>query len=108
MIHGGVPVDEREQAIDDFLERSDVPLLLTLEVGGEGIDLQKASVVINYDLPWNPMVVEQRIGRVARDQQVVGASSPKHFDPYQRWGQNNGGRTKIGNHTFRATGIPPT
>jgi superfamily II DNA or RNA helicase len=66
MIHGGVPVDDRERAIDDFLERSDVPVLLTSEVGGEGIDLQAASVLFNYDLPWNPMVVEQRIGRIDR------------------------------------------
>jgi superfamily II DNA or RNA helicase len=72
MIHGGVPVDEREHAIDDFLERPEFPLLLTSEVGGEGIDLQKACVVINYDLPWNPMVVEQRIGRVDR----IGQESP--------------------------------
>ncbi len=66
MIHGGIPVDDREVAIDDFLERSDVLVLLTSEVGGEGIDLQRASVLINYDLPWNPMVVEQRIGRIDR------------------------------------------
>ena len=72
MIHGGISVDDRERSIDDFLERSDVPLLLTSEVGGEGIDLQKACVVINYDLPWNPMVVEQRIGRVDR----IGQESP--------------------------------
>jgi len=65
-IHGGVRVEERERAIDDFLERSDVPVLLTSEVGGEGIDLQAASVLFNYDLPWNPMVVEQRIGRIDR------------------------------------------
>jgi superfamily II DNA or RNA helicase len=66
MIHGGVAVADREVAIDEFLERSDVFVLLTSEVGGEGIDLQRASVVVNYDLPWNPMVVEQRIGRVDR------------------------------------------
>jgi SNF2 family DNA or RNA helicase len=66
MIHGHISIDEREFAIDEFLERGDVPLLLTSEVGGEGIDLQKASVVFNYDLPWNPMVVEQRIGRLDR------------------------------------------
>ncbi len=65
-IHGGVRVEERERAIDDFLERSDVQVLLTSEVGGEGIDLQAASVLFNYDLPWNPMVVEQRIGRIDR------------------------------------------
>jgi hypothetical protein len=65
-IHGGVPIDEREAAIDDFLERPEIPVLLTSEVGGEGIDLQVASVLFNYDLPWNPMVVEQRIGRIDR------------------------------------------
>jgi SNF2 family DNA or RNA helicase len=66
MIHGGVPIDDRETAIDDFLERNDILVLLTSEVGGEGIDLQAASVLFNYDLPWNPMVVEQRIGRIDR------------------------------------------
>lgn len=73
MIHGLVPVDEREIAIDEFLDRGDVLVLLTSEVGGEGIDLQRASVVVNYDLPWNPMVVEQRIGRVDR----IGQESPR-------------------------------
>jgi superfamily II DNA or RNA helicase len=66
MIHGLISIEDRESAIDDFLERDDVAILLTSEVGGEGIDLQRASVVVNYDLPWNPMVVEQRIGRVDR------------------------------------------
>ncbi len=66
MIHGGISVDEREVAIDDFLERSDITVLLTSDVGGEGIDLQRASILVNYDLPWNPMVVEQRIGRIDR------------------------------------------
>lgn len=67
MIHGGIPIDYREAAIDDFLdERGGFTVLLTSEVGGEGIDLQAASVLFNYDLPWNPMVVEQRIGRIDR------------------------------------------
>jgi superfamily II DNA or RNA helicase len=66
MIHGGVGIDDRESAIDDFLESKDISILLTSEVGGEGIDLQGASVLVNYDLPWNPMVVEQRIGRIDR------------------------------------------
>jgi SNF2 family DNA or RNA helicase len=66
MIHGLIDIDDRERAIDDFLERDDIPILLTSEVGGEGIDLQSASVLFNYDLPWNPMVVEQRIGRIDR------------------------------------------
>lgn len=66
MIHGLVSMPDREEAIEDFLRLPDVQVLLTSEVGGEGIDLQEASVVFNYDLPWNPMVVEQRIGRVDR------------------------------------------
>lgn len=66
MIHGGIALSDREVAIDHFLTDPTVSVLLTSEVGGEGLDLQKASVVINYDLPWNPMVVEQRIGRVDR------------------------------------------
>jgi superfamily II DNA or RNA helicase len=66
MIHGGIAVDDREAAIDDFLESPTIQVLLTSEVGGEGLDLQQASVVINYDLPWNPMIVEQRVGRVDR------------------------------------------
>ena len=65
-IHGGIPISEREAAIEEFLKHQDIAVLLTSEVGGEGIDLVQASVVINYDLPWNPMVVEQRIGRVDR------------------------------------------
>ena len=64
MIHGVIPIRDREVAIDEFLEDSKVLVLLTSEVGGEGIDLQVASAVVNYDLPWNPMVVEQRIGRI--------------------------------------------
>jgi superfamily II DNA or RNA helicase len=66
VIHGGYAIEERERAIEEFLERKEVDLLLTSDVGGEGIDLQRASILINYDLPWNPMVVEQRIGRVDR------------------------------------------
>ena len=42
------------------------PILLSSEVGSEGLDLQFASAMVNYDLPWNPMVVEQRIGRIHR------------------------------------------
>jgi len=66
MIHGGLRVLEREALIDEFLTDPSIRVLLSSEVGSEGLDLQDASVVINYDLPWNPMVVEQRIGRVDR------------------------------------------
>ena len=66
VIHGDVAISEREERIEVFLNRPSCNVLLSSEVGGEGLDLQKACVVVNYDLPWNPMVVEQRIGRVDR------------------------------------------
>ena len=66
LISGSVPIPEREDRIEAFLREPELNVLLSSEVGGEGLDLQAASVVVNYDLPWNPMVVEQRIGRVDR------------------------------------------
>jgi ATP-dependent helicase HepA len=73
VIHGLVPLDptdpdrnERGKRIDRFLNDPECRILISSNVGGEGLDLQRASVVINYDLPWNPAVVEQRIGRVDR------------------------------------------
>ncbi len=72
LIHGLVSIPDREARIAEFLDMRDVNVLLSSEVGGEGLDLQSANTVVNYDLPWNPMVVEQRIGRVDR----IGQNSP--------------------------------
>ena len=66
LITGDIPIPAREKRIDRFATRTDMRILLSSEVGSEGLDLQFASVLVNYDLPWNPMVVEQRIGRVDR------------------------------------------
>jgi hypothetical protein len=66
LITGDVPFTEREDVIDAFRREDGIRVLLSSEVGSEGLDLQFASVVVNYDLPWNPMVVEQRIGRLDR------------------------------------------
>ncbi len=63
-IHGGVP--DRDSALSRFETEDSVRVLLSSEVGSEGIDLQFCRTVFNYDLPWNPMRVEQRIGRVDR------------------------------------------
>lgn len=71
-ISGDQAREERMAAVDDFRDRSDVMVLLSTEVGGEGLDLQFCDTVVNFDLPWNPMVVEQRIGRVDR----IGQQSP--------------------------------
>jgi superfamily II DNA/RNA helicase len=55
---------EKDRAIDVF--RAAVPLLLSTESGGEGRNLQFCNTIINFDLPWNPMAIEQRIGRIHR------------------------------------------
>lgn len=80
LISGDVPSDLFNPASDvrglrlkRFKLDNSVRILLTTEVGGEGIDLQFCHILINYDLPWNPMVVEQRIGRLDR----IGQSSDK-------------------------------
>ncbi|MDV7144746.1 helicase-related protein [Tropicimonas sp. TH_r6] len=58
-----------------FEDDLEIPILLASEVGSEGIDLQFAQTVVNYDLPWNPMRVEQRIGRIDRLGQTAEAIS---------------------------------
>jgi SNF2 family DNA or RNA helicase len=55
---------EKEDSLENFRQQAQV--LVSTEAGGEGRNLQFCSIVINYDLPWNPMRVEQRIGRVHR------------------------------------------
>lgn len=65
VIKGGAPTPP-QQVIDLFEKLEGPNLLLSTEVGGEGLDMQFASTMVNYDLPWNPMVVEQRIGRIDR------------------------------------------
>jgi len=71
VIHGEVPIQSkngirgRDQIMQDF-ERGKFQILLSSEVGGEGLDFQYCHAIINYDLPYNPMRVEQRIGRVDR------------------------------------------
>ena len=63
-LHGGHA--DKDEIVAGFRDRPDLHVLLSSEVGSEGIDLQFASIVVNYDLPWNPMRVEQRIGRIDR------------------------------------------
>ena len=80
IIHGDIPSDERLAEIDRFRPAdSKVRVLLSSEVGAEGLDLQFCRVVINYDLPWNPMRVEQRIGRIDRVGQKADRLSIVHF-----------------------------
>ena len=70
MVHGDIPDEERSQLRQRFALPKDDPkaldVLLSSEVGGEGLDFQFCDLLINYDLPWNPMRIEQRIGRIDR------------------------------------------
>jgi SNF2 family DNA or RNA helicase len=61
---GEQTTEEKDEAVAAFRER--VPIMLCTESGGEGRNLQFADTLVNYDLPWNPMKIEQRIGRVHR------------------------------------------
>ncbi len=64
LFHGGLTASEKDDEIRRF--RDDVYLLLSTESGGEGRNLQFCCTMVNYDLPWNPMRIEQRIGRLHR------------------------------------------
>jgi SNF2 family DNA or RNA helicase len=62
--HGGHSSEEKEQIVDDFREEGGV--LVSTDAMSEGRNLQFCNIMVNYDLPWNPMKVEQRIGRIHR------------------------------------------
>lgn len=72
ILHGGM---DKQQALNRFAGHDGPDILISSEVASEGVDLQFSSLVINYDLPWNPMKIEQRIGRIDR----IGQKSDKIF-----------------------------
>ncbi len=65
-IHGGLPRDQRRAAESRFKSDPDAIVLLATDAAGEGINLQRAHLMVNYDLPWNPNRLEQRFGRIHR------------------------------------------
>ncbi|MEZ5288046.1 MAG: helicase-related protein [Vicinamibacterales bacterium] len=66
MIHGGMGREERLKAQESFKHDPEVRVLLATDAAGEGINLQRAHLMVNYDLPWNPNRLEQRFGRIHR------------------------------------------
>lgn len=64
VFHGSLSLMAKEEAVQEFREESEV--LIATEAGGEGRNLQFANILINYDLPWSPLKIEQRIGRLHR------------------------------------------
>lgn len=65
-VHGGTPHGERLAAIDAFWHDDAATVMLATDAAGEGVNLQCAHLMVNYDLPWNPNRLEQRFGRIHR------------------------------------------
>ncbi len=66
VIHGGMGREERQKVQEAFLHDPQVNILVATDAAGEGINLQRAHLMVNYDLPWNPNRIEQRFGRIHR------------------------------------------
>jgi superfamily II DNA or RNA helicase len=75
MIHGGVKREDRRKVQELFRNDKDTRVLLATDAAGEGVNLQNANLMVNYDLPWNPNRLEQRFGRIHR----IGQSEVCHL-----------------------------
>ena len=65
-LHGGIPSKSRRSLVDNFTDNPNSRVFLSTDAGSTGLNLQVASTIINLDLPWNPAVLEQRVGRIYR------------------------------------------
>ena len=65
-IHGGVRREERRKIVERFMADRDLLVLVANDAAGEGVNLQRGHLMVNYDLPWNPNRIEQRFGRIHR------------------------------------------
>ena len=91
VIHGGMAREDRHKAQETFRHDPAVQVLLATDAAGEGINLQRAHLMVNYDLPWNPNRLEQRFGRIHRIGQTevchlwnLVADQTREGDVYQR------------------------
>ena len=91
VIHGGVRREERHKVQELFRNDPDVRILVATDAAGEGVNLQNAHLMVNYDLPWNPNRLEQRFGRIHRIGQTevchlwnMVASETREGDVFQR------------------------
>ena len=66
VIHGGVGRADRRKAVEAFMHDPEVVVMVANDAAGEGVNLQRAHLMVNYDLPWNPNRLEQRFGRIHR------------------------------------------
>ncbi|MDX8408023.1 MAG: helicase-related protein, partial [Mariprofundaceae bacterium] len=90
-IHGGMGREDRRKAEQLFTQDKDTEVLIATDAAGEGINLQRAHLMVNYDLPWNPNRLEQRFGRIHRIGQTevchcwnLVASETREGDVYRR------------------------
>ena len=72
LYYGGLKPLEKDAVVDDFRDGTGLQIMISTEAGGEGRNFQFCHIMVNYDLPWNPMKVEQRIGRLDR----IGQKNP--------------------------------
>jgi SNF2 family DNA or RNA helicase len=70
--HGGVPSEKRPALVERFRDDPECRVFLSTDAGSTGLNLQRASTLVNMDLPWNPAVLEQRIARIHR----IGQAQP--------------------------------
>lgn len=75
VIHGSMGREDRMKAQEAFKHDPTVHVLIATDAAGEGVNLQRAHLMVNYDLPWNPNRIEQRFGRIHR----IGQTEPCHL-----------------------------
>jgi superfamily II DNA or RNA helicase len=112
VIHGGMGREERLKAQESFRHDPEVQVLIATDAAGEGINLQRAHLMINYDLPWNPNRIEQRFGRIHRIGQTevchlwnLVAEETREGDVYRTLLEKlNEARTALGGRVFDVLG----
>src|SRR5690606_25831751 len=111
-IHGGMGREERMKAQEAFRHDPEVKVLIATDAAGAGINLQRAHLMVNYDLPWNPNRLEQRFGRIHRIGQTevchlwnLVAEETREGDVYRRLLEKlEEARTALGGQVFDVLG----
>ncbi len=112
VIHGGVGREDRRKAVELFMNDPDVLVLVANDAAGEGVNLQRAHLMVNYDLPWNPNRIEQRFGRIHRIGQTevchlwnLVAAGTREGDVYARLlDKLNAAREALGGRVYDVLG----
>jgi hypothetical protein len=112
VIHGGMGREERLRTQESFRHDPEVQVLLATDAAGEGINLQRAHLMVNYDLPWNPNRIEQRFGRIHRIGQTevchlwnLVAEETREGDVYRKLLEKlSEARTALGGQVFDVLG----